>query len=47
MDNFDANHDDSIQFEEFMVVLSAYLIPHKDILTNLNASSGYSKCSKS
>ena len=23
MDNFDANHDDSIQFEEFLLVLSA------------------------
>ena len=25
MNNFDSNHDDSIQFDEFLVVLSAYI----------------------
>lgn len=29
MENFDANHDDSIQFEEFLMVLSAYLFANQ------------------
>ena len=46
MDNFDANHDDSIQFDEFILVLSAYLLSHLDIWRNPNAKPGCLRCSK-
>ena len=47
MNNFGSNHDDSIQFDEFLVVLSAYILLYLGILMNLSASSGFSKFSKS
>ena len=46
MDDFDVNHDDSIEFEEFMLVISAYSIIYSVILFNPSVRNGSSKSFK-
>ena len=40
MDNFDANHDNSIQFDEFLLVISAYIPAYVDTWKSLSANLG-------
>lgn len=46
MDNFDSNHDDSIQFDEFLLVLSAYNPWYLVIWRTPNAKNGSLRFSK-